>query len=117
MDSITKKNAFIGQRKDLMNEKIDKRLGLELDNQGLRDEITALQSRLHDCRAENNSKDKRTAVLKQNQVEEKNEHSRLTGTIDKAKRGQKLLQQAMNDAEVGLKQAFDNEALQEVLKS
>jgi hypothetical protein len=90
MDSITKKNVFIGQRKDFLNEKIDKRLGLELDNQGLRDEISALQSRLHNCRDENNSRDKRTAGLKQNQADEKKEQMRLTGTIDKAKKGQKL---------------------------
>ena len=90
MDSITKKNAFIGQRKDHLNEKVDKRLGLELDNQGLRDEISALQTRLHKCRDENNSKDKRTSALKQSQTDEKKEHMRLTSTIEKAKHGQKL---------------------------
>jgi len=117
MDSITNKNVLIGQRKDFMNEKIDKRLGLEMDNQGLRDEISALQKRLHDSRDENNSKDNRTAALKQNQADEKKEHMRLTGTIDKAKAGQKLLQQAMADAEVGLKDAFDTEELKELLSS
>lgn len=90
MDSITNKNVLIGQRKDFMNEKIDKRLGLEMDNQGLRDEISALQKRLHDRRDENISKDNRTAALKHNQEDEKQEQKRLTGTIDKAKAGQKL---------------------------
>ena len=30
MDSITKKNVFIGQRKDNLNEKVDKRLDAQL---------------------------------------------------------------------------------------
>jgi len=112
MDTITKKNEFIGKRKDLLNEKIAKRLGLEQDNQGLRDSIADLQRKLHTTRQDNLNRDKRYLNLTQDKTEAVTMHKQLNTRVNRAKSGQKALQEAFVTAEESLKSAFESEEME-----
>lgn len=76
------------------------RKGLESDNNGLQSEINDLRKRLHTQRSTNDDKQTRQDMLIQDLAETENETKQLWQNVEKAKLNVKLVQEAMEKAEI-----------------
>ena len=95
MFTIDKKGVQKGEMEEDLGKRVDKRLGLEGDNEGLRGEISALRDNLHKKRDENNQRDARLGNLRGQLKDEIYLHKTLTNKVKTAQSHSVILKNAL----------------------
>lgn len=92
---IDKKGVVEIKLREDLEQRMNKRLGLEGDNAGLRQEISALQGKLQNVRENNLNRDSRFGVIKDNFTEATSKHGYLTKKVKTAQTHSSVLKNAL----------------------